>query len=397
MDSFLTLLDSSSVLCERLSSSLSLPAAQAQASSVVAEPNKETETTPPLALLSDASQFLRGATTKFSLLAINPPFTPSALGTVLQETTGTALPSLVTAALLLGQTRTSYPAAFHDEAKVLVKDTIEKFSALISIVKNVAESEAQNGAARPANESVTVAAGRVWAACDALVSFADGGVVGFVITKANVYLELVKDGIRELEEWDPDEDDDDDFFDTGLDDDGDDDLPSGDKNQKEKQKSSEEDSDSDQDPSSEHLLKRKEHMLRILKSIAKIYPAIETYRLKPLAKKYSDPRVDLPQIYTAKMASLLTSFRSLPDHVDEATGCLYESDLDASSQNLAKAIACAKGAVDLVRESCETRGGGEDAKKEEQTSRSNNGDGDDKSMKWADTFVKVLEGLEKRE
>lgn len=386
MDSLLSLIDSSSTLCQHLTSSLSLPSSQTAAATATAQASNND--TPPLALLSDAALFLRSHTTKFSLLAINSPFTPSALHTVLQEMTGSALPGLVTAALLIGEA--SYPPAFFDEAKFLVKNALQEFTALTSTVKVVAES--QNGStAAPDKESVTVTAGRVWAACDALTSFANGGVVGFVMAKAKVYLELVKDGIRELEEWDPEDDDEDDFFDTGFEHDDDEennnnnDLPQGRGNKSSDAPDlvSDDDDDDEEDANTQQLLNRKEHMLRILKSIVKIYPAIETYRLKPLAKQYPSPRVSLPQSYTSKMTSLLASFRSLPDYVDEATGCLYESDLDNSTKNLAKVISCSKKAVNLVRDSCETR----DGEKEEAPT-------EDKFVKWADTFFKVLGGME---
>ncbi|KAI5282179.1 hypothetical protein KEM54_002917 [Ascosphaera aggregata] len=371
----------SSVVCNHLTSSLSLSARQ---SSTLAQSNKDT---PTLALLSDAAQLLRSQTTKLSLLAINSPFTPSALTTVLKETNDGALPSLVTAALLIGDS-TSYPAAFYDEARYLVKNTLQEYAKFLSAVKTFACAHETAQIVLPDKQSVTVAAGRIWSACDVLASFARDGVVMFAIKKAHMYLELVKDGIRELDEWDPEgEDDADDFF---LDDGLDDETPSLDK--RDISKSSTDDSDTDTNTDNDgtrQLAQRKQKMLRVLRTVAKIYPAIETYRLKPLAKKHSDiKQSSLPQTQISQLASLLSTFRTLADFADEATGCLYDSDPDESARNLVEVMNCAKRAVDFARSLYDNV---------DQDQKGPASDDNDKYVKWADALLKVLGGLERTE
>ncbi|KAI5302734.1 hypothetical protein KEM55_000922, partial [Ascosphaera atra] len=211
MTSLLSAIDSSRLLCERFSSALSASTGQQSSSQTEAE-----NAIPPLVLLTDAAQSLRAQTTKFSLLAISTPFTPSALVTVLKETNNHVLPSLATAALLTRDA--SYPSAFHIEAKGLVKDVFKEWVVLLEIVKIIAQRDNANEVP-PEKDTVTVTAGRVWEACDVCDAFAKGGVVSLVMKKARSYLELVKDGIKELEEWDPEDDEEDEFFIDDLDED----------------------------------------------------------------------------------------------------------------------------------------------------------------------------------
>jgi len=70
--------------------------------------------------------------------------------------------------------------------------------------------------------ALTETTGRVWEDCDQLVAFANGGLGGFVVGKASQWLELMKDAVKELQEYDLEEDDEDGegedgsgFFDDG--------------------------------------------------------------------------------------------------------------------------------------------------------------------------------------
>lgn len=68
----------------------------------------------------------------------------------------------------------------------------------------------------------TEAVGRVWDDCDRLGLLAKEGVPGYVLRKSRQWLDLMKDAVKELEEWDPEENiDDEDPFGEALSDDED--------------------------------------------------------------------------------------------------------------------------------------------------------------------------------
>jgi Grap2 and cyclin-D-interacting len=56
--------------------------------------------------------------------------------------------------------------------------------------------------------AITEATGKIWEDCDELKELADKGIAGFVIKKAEQHLELIKDAVKEIEDWDPEEEED---------------------------------------------------------------------------------------------------------------------------------------------------------------------------------------------
>lgn len=86
--------------------------------------------------------------------------------------------------------------------------------ALLRLVQR--RSEAPNQKAEmsaPEKKQFTEATGRVWDGCDKLIVLAKEGVPGYVVRQSKQWLELMKDAVKELEEWDPEEEvDDNDLF-----------------------------------------------------------------------------------------------------------------------------------------------------------------------------------------
>jgi Grap2 and cyclin-D-interacting len=168
----------------------------------------------PLPLLSTCAATLRAQTTKLSLLIIIPPFTPSAISTVLTSLNNAILPSLLTATLLL--TPSSSTKSYSAEAISLTKATFRDLKDLAHLVATRSQDENLNvEATSPRKSAVTERTGKIWEDCDELKKLADDGIAGFVVKKAEQYLELIKDAVKEIEEWDPeadDSDDDDDAF-----------------------------------------------------------------------------------------------------------------------------------------------------------------------------------------
>lgn len=173
----------------------------------------------PLLLLKAAAESLKSSTTKLSLLCITPPFTDSAVISLLKPLNESILPSLVTAALLV--TPASFPDAFAAEANSLANAALaELLSLLVLVERRANDGKSKSEPGKDAKQAVTEATGRVWSSCDEIIKFSKEGIPKFVTKKAEQWLALMKDAVQELQEWDPDEDVDEDIFgDAGSDDD----------------------------------------------------------------------------------------------------------------------------------------------------------------------------------
>ncbi|KAL2836528.1 hypothetical protein BJY01DRAFT_55743 [Aspergillus pseudoustus] len=291
--------------------------------------NEQNKDLDPLALLSASATALKSHVTKLSLLTLTSPFTASAVATTLSTLNASVLPSLVTAALLV--TPDSHTAAFQSEIRVLTNTALKELFFLVREIQAVAEAKASKKSLdQSEKDTVTLAAGRVWDACDVVIDVATKGVVGFVVRRAEEYRDLVRDAVEEIEEWDPDEDGDE-FFDELLDDDNEDRPTSGDSD----------DDDEDSEEAAAALRARKKDTLRVLKPIAQIYPAIITNRLKlvPVPLVPSDVKV---------LESLMRNLQQIPEHIDEVAGALYEEDLQKYTSQVGKTKDCASRAINLV-------------------------------------------------
>jgi hypothetical protein len=322
-----------------------------------------------LPLLSTSATALKSQVTKLSLLTITSPFTHSAVGTVLSALNSSVLPSLVTAALLV--TPADHTKAFHAEVHALTKTTLRELTSLVTEVQAVAEkaNKAKEGQKKGGELSqteknpVTVATGRVWDSCDALIDVAAKGVVGFVIRRVEEWRDLVRDAVEEIEEWDPEEDGDE-FFDDLLSDDG--------------EKDTQDEEEVDTEESSAALHAQKKSTLRILKPIAQIYPAIVANRLKGAG----DVPCSSPS-GIGRLERLMTNLQLIPEHVDEVAGALYEEDSGKCTQYLGKVKHCAMDAVDSVKPTWDTVDAADGQQKE------------DKFTIWSKTWMNVLDEVSK--
>ncbi|KAH8430324.1 uncharacterized protein LDX57_007988 [Aspergillus melleus] len=325
-----------------------------------------------LPLLSASSTALKSQVTKLSLLTITSPFTHSAVTSVLSDINESALPSLVTAALLV--TPIEHTQAFQTEVLVLTKSTLTEFASLLKEVHSVANREDEatdapkqkRGLSQSEKDVVTVAAGRVWEACDALVDFAAKGVVGFVVRRVEEWRDLVRDAVEEIEEWDPDEEGDE-FFDDLLSDGGQD-TPG--------KNGPEEDEDDDDEESSAALHENKKNAIRILKPVAQIYPAIIKNRLK------TAPELSPPLI--GKLENLMLNLRRIPENVDEVAGALYEANFTKSNKYLRTTKDHAIKAIETVASpwtSIDSSDPGHESK--------------DKFETWSKTWLKVVSEVSK--
>ncbi|EFR04312.1 hypothetical protein MGYG_07319 [Nannizzia gypsea CBS 118893] len=362
----LVLLESTLGLSSQFISSLSLSAAST--STATPRSAEETNKNLPLPLLSAAAQTLKSHTGKISLFAINTPFTPSAITSVLSQINDSALPSLVTAALLLHPDH--YTKMFHGEISSLVKSALREYITLISEIKKIAMGDGKT-LKEEDKVAVTTAAGRVWKVCDQLVAVSTDGVVGMVIQKANEFLELIRDGIKELEEWDPEESDDDDW---GLGDDFADEA------------NDDTEKDGDDDEGREEMVAmltgEKKELLRLLTPIAKLYVAVTTQRLKPLKLQPILPK------HASNLDKLTDQLKQVADLVDEAAGSLYEHDTHAVASYTHKLKSCAISTVQIVRKPWYPENSVSPSADEEAET-------EDKFSKWATVWLKVVGELGK--
>jgi hypothetical protein len=322
----------------------------------------------PLALLIASAEALKAQTTKISLLAINSPFTPSAVITVLSALNESVLPCLVTAALLIDSER--HTAAFHSETEVLVKTALRELDGLIGDIKAIALENGRN-LNEELKDRVTTSAGRVWGVCDQLILLAKDGVVGFIIRKAKQYFELVKDGIQELREWDPAEERDwDGDSEAGSADEAADGAagqgPGG---------PTDVDGDAGEDDNEAARLvalkDEKTRTLRVFATAHQIHRSIIPLRLERMGQ--------LSPACAAPLDSLINCLHDIPDLVDEAVGSLYEGDIDTAAQHTRQVADRAKTAITIARDLPTIRDG-----KEEE------GADNDKFEKWAAVWFKVV-------
>lgn len=334
-----------------------------QTSSATAN-NEKDKSLDPLPLLSAASTALKSHVTKLSLLAITSPFTHSAVATTLSTLNESVLPSLVTAALLV--TPESHTQAFQTEICLISNTALKEMLSLVKEVKLVAEEKADKKELDQGDkDTVTVAAGRVWDACDVLIDISTKGIIGFLVKRAEEYRDLVRDALEEIEEWDPDEEGDE-YFDELLEDDRKDGAGIG-----------KESDDYEEEDGNAALHARKKDTLRILKPVAQIYPAIILNRLKKA------PTPLMPS-HAKTLESLMGILKLIPDHVDEVAGALYEEDLEKYTNQLGMAKGCALKAI----ESVVLPWGVEQATSEQE----NPGD---KFTTWSKTWTNVMEEVSK--
>ncbi|KAI1909295.1 hypothetical protein LOZ12_005322 [Ophidiomyces ophidiicola] len=368
-------LDTTVALSDKLNSSLSSPS-----------PAVSDEHPSPLLLLSASTQALKSQATKISLLAINTPFTPSAICTILSEVNDSALPSLTAAALLLSPAK--YTQTFHGDAKTLVQDILHELTVLIRNIKNVSIKYEENKSFRLGEDEkhgITTATGRVWKVCDQIATIASDGVVGLVIKKAKEHLELVQDCIRELKEWDPENDDGDDgLWDDEFGDDGEDDTQGNMGGKIGHVLATDGDEDSEEGNRTGKLVDEKNYLLRLFTLTTQLYTAIIAHRLK----KITDISI-LPKI-CSKLDTLTACLRDLPNLVDEAAGSLYEGNLEFADAYSLKLRDRAFETIDLLREPWAIEAthsilGDKAARKEVE----------DKFSEWGSVWLKVADELVK--
>jgi len=150
----------------------------------------------PLKVLNDSAKLVKAHTTKLSLLAINKPFTPSAIGKVVKELASTCLPAMMGAVQICEQEKAIWGSMMGKEVQARVRRIWRELEMLLKEVLSIAAGGTGN--ARRDSLSST---GVVWESCDALIELDTLGLGGLALQKAQQYRETIKDAISELQEW----------------------------------------------------------------------------------------------------------------------------------------------------------------------------------------------------
>ncbi|KIV84827.1 hypothetical protein PV11_00581 [Exophiala sideris] len=314
-------LQTSIILCERFASSLAPNAS-------VDLPPTDDDSPSPLILLEAAATALKSQATKLSLLAITAPFTPSAVTTCLNSLNESILTSLVTAALLT--TPELFTPSYSAECRSLAAALLRDIQSLLRLV------EKRNSDGKPKTEvpagdkkTITEATGRVWDDCDRLGLMAKEGIPGYVLRKSKQWLDLMKDAVKELEEWDPEENiDDEDPFGEALSDDED----SNDANDAS--------DDSDRAAISAGV---KVQALKVLNRIPQSIHVVVKQRLEKLDFKTPASSVQMDQLDT-----ILTRNRHISELIDESAESMYLGNLELCLKKAGEARALTIEVVESV-------------------------------------------------
>lgn len=319
--SFTTTLSTTLHLISQFSASLSAPPSHPQPQS----------TPDPLPLQSASSAALKQNVTRLSLLTLTSPFTPTAVTPLLNALNTSILPSLVTASHLI--TPTTYTQAFSAEAASLTKQCLSDLTALLSLVHSLASSPA-NFPSPTQKTAITQSTGQIWARCDALTSFATGGLPGFMTQRVGQWLALMRDAVAELEGWDPEEDVGEDPF--GLD-------------QYDDEDEKQEPSNADNPDTTNRAILQAGVKTEALKVLTRIPQSIHVVVKQRLGAPHLHPARTLSPSQLLTLDTLVSLTRKISETIDESAEAMYMGDLERCLKLAGEARSLAIDVVESVK------------------------------------------------
>lgn len=290
----------------------------------------------PLHILADAAKLVKAHTTKLSLLAINKPFTPSAITKVLQELTATCLPAMVSAVQICENEKATSGALMGKEVQSRVRRVFKELETLLGEVKSIAA-----GKTVPGRRDTLGSTGVVWESCDALVELEKLGLGGLALQKAQQYQETIKDALVELQEWKEGEDLDFEGHSDKLAD-SDDEGVDGDRNTLDDIFNAQNSMPKDR-PELEALV---DEAAGKLKKVVILYQAMAKRRIKGFDISKMDGKDKRKAV--SQLDELVVLLRKLPHQVDDMIGKFYELDEDAARTALGSIINNAKAACEQM-------------------------------------------------
>jgi hypothetical protein len=229
-----SLIDSAVTLIQSLEASLkdvvdsnsaSGPSADKWAATRTAE--DDTRPIDCLALARDSASLIKAHATKISLFIITEPFTPSAIITVLRQLIQGPIPAIASAVQLC------YADSY---TKLIRRDLAWRCGRVLKEARELIQKIPKDGKVLPpemregpqavkGGKGSIMATGMLWNLCDEVINFANLGVVGHLVHRAEHFRDTLQDVMEELKEWseeqneeeDDDDDEDEDDADAGQD------------------------------------------------------------------------------------------------------------------------------------------------------------------------------------
>lgn len=164
-----------------------------------------------LAIARDSASLVKAHSTKISLFIITEPYTPGAISTVLKQLIEGPVPAIASAV-----------QQCHADlyTKHIRRDLAWRCSRVLKELRELIQKIPKDGKVLPQNQrngisgaksqkgSIT-ATGVLWGVCDEVVTFANLGVVGHLVHRAEQFRDTLKDVMEELKEWAEEQDEED--------------------------------------------------------------------------------------------------------------------------------------------------------------------------------------------
>lgn len=278
----------------------------------------------PLDVLRDSAKLIKAHTTKLSLLAINKPFTPSAITKVLKELSGACLPAMMSAAQICEQDKGRWSSMMSKEVQARVRRVFKEMGVMLEELQSIA-----GGNTSSTRRDSLSSTGVVWESCDACIELSKLDVAGLAMQKAEQYRDTIKDAITELQEWKDGEDLDSEGQGDGLLD-SDDEGVDGDR-----------DSIEDIFNAANSMPKDRPELKALvedadakLKKIVILYDALVKRRIKT----FKNGGGDANEPATARLDGLMQHLKTIPHQVDEMASFLYDLDESGAKAVLSKCV-----------------------------------------------------------
>lgn len=164
-----------------------------------------------MALARDSATLVKAHSTKLSLFIITEPFTPTAIIKVLRQLIQEAVPALASA---VQQCHADlYTKHVRRDLAWRCSRVLKELKELVQRIPKdgkVLPQDKKNGVSGANAERGSVAAtGVLWSVCDEVISFANLGVVGHLVQRAEHFRSTLKDVMEELKEWSEEQDEED--------------------------------------------------------------------------------------------------------------------------------------------------------------------------------------------
>lgn len=172
-----------------------------------------------LALARDSATLVKAHATKISLFIISEPFTPTAISTVLRQLIQEPIPAIASAVQLCHAD--SY-------TKLIRRDLAWRCGRVLKETRELIQKIPKDGKVLPQDKRDGPSSGKggkgsimvtsvLWNVCDEVINFANLGVVGHLVHRAEHFRDTLKDVMEELKEWSEEQDEEDDDADDSDD------------------------------------------------------------------------------------------------------------------------------------------------------------------------------------